>query len=448
MGDSRILTQPVSKRIRNFQEVCLGFSKKSAVEEARRCIQCPDPVCVKTCPLKVNIPAFIRALREGNAVSAVTKIHEENPLASVCGRLCSAPCETACIFNEEHKPPIRVRLLERYAADFGRPKFMKRKSPALYATAPKVAVVGSGPAGLTAAFFLAQKGCRVTVLESFDQGGGVLRYGIPEFRLPKKNVDQQIGDLKALSVEMRTDCYVGRTVGLDELFQEGFAAVLLAVGRGVPRLADMPGVDGVGVCYSDEFLMRVNLTKDARDSEFSIGTKAVVIGSGNIALDCARAAVRLGAAAEVVADSPIPDKPAFKEDLEHGRAEGVLWEAPVKPLEILSKQDKSVRGVKCVRLDYAQGVREGQWELAPVPDSEFTVEADTVIIAAGHKPNVLLSRDVPGLKMNANGSFQVDEASGMTSVENVFAAVSNGPLVDAASAGKRTAEKILGYLKI
>ncbi len=285
MGQSKETVQPKQKRTKNFNEVSLGYSKKVAVEESRRCPQCADPVCVNACPIGINIPGFIRRLREGNVGGAYELIREQNPLPSICGRICLAPCELACILNEE-KNPIGIRALERYAADNRSRSGRKEASN----RGMKIAIVGSGPAGLSAAAVLAQKGYQVRIFESMDQPGGVLRYGIPEFRIPNKILEAEINEIKALGVEIETNCMIGNTKTMDDLKTEGYVAILLAMGAGIPKFMEVPGSHLGGVYYGEEFLMRIN---QKRSTQFPLGNKIVVIGSGNTALDCARVAVRL-----------------------------------------------------------------------------------------------------------------------------------------------------------
>ncbi len=343
----------------------------------------------------------------------------------------------------------------------------------------RVAIVGSGAAGLTAAAQLAEKGYRVTVFDSMDRPGGALRYGIPAFRLPRKILDDEIRGLKTSGVEFKTNCYVGRTIPLEDLLKsglpapykaspstgsdgrQGFEAVLLATGGGIPKLSDIPGADLGGVYYAEEFLMRVNLEGgsfiERRQHSFPLGAKVAVIGSGNVALDCARLAVRLGpvpggAGRKVTVLSPRSwdDKRAFQQECAYGQEEGVSWESPVKPLELIADDHHFVSGVRCVRLDYADVETQGRWELMPVPDSEFVLDADTVIMAVGHGPNVLMNRDCPGLRLNADGGLWAGEENSMTSLESVFACgnvIKGGSVVEAMASGQKAAEDIDRYLK-
>lgn len=451
MGHAQMTVQPAEKRRKNFQEASSGYSKKSAIEEARRCTQCPEAPCAKACPLGVNVPRFVRMIRDGNARGALDLINEDNCFAPICGRICPAPCETVCV-PFEGKESVGIRGLERYAADKGQPFFAgtKRNMPG----GQRIAVVGSGPAGLAAAAALAQKQYCVTVLESSDYFGGVLHYGIPEFRLPAKILAEAIRGIRNLGIELRPHHYVGRTVDVDELFAEGFGAVLLAAGAGVPDLLEIPGVNLGGVYYAEEFLMRVNSLKgnhSARPSFHApLGQRVVVLGAGYTALDCARAAVRLGKDVTWLSPQSVEGRVTLKRESEYGREEDVHPEFLVKALEILDNGKDFVKGVKAVRLDYADANTDGKWELTSVPDSEFTVEADAVIVAMGHRPNTLAVRDGPELKFNPDGGIWVDAETAMTSLEGLFAAgaVVSGQMsvVEAMAAGKRAAARIDCYV--
>ena len=406
---------------------------------------------MKGCPIGIDIPGFIRLLREGNVTAAYEKIKEQNPLPSICGRICSAPCELSCILTEEGAP-IGIRALERYASDFGRTKPVKRSS--IVGNSKKVAIVGSGPTGLSAAGELAKKGYQVTIFESLDRPGGVLRYGIPEFRIPKKILDQEIQDIKSLGVEIETNFYVGQTTTLEELSQKGFSAILLAMGAGLPKFMDLPGANLGGVYYGEEFLMRVNLTKskifNRVKADFFLGQKVAVIGSGNTALDCARTAKRLGREVTLIFRRTEDEMRVRKQEREWSKEEGIVFESLVKPMEIVAGQNNFVSGVRCIRMDYAETETSDQWELTAVPDSEFVLDVDTVVIAIGHRPNSLISRMVPNLKINEDGTIVVDEKN-QTSISGVFASgniVTNaGPVVEAIAAGKQAAENINRYLR-
>ena len=450
MGQPEVVVQSERKRSKNFDEVSLGYPKKLALEEARRALQCLKPGEKEGCPLGVDIPGFVRALSENHAVEALAKIREQNPLPSVCGRVCTAPCEISGLRNDQDDPP-GIRALERFAADFGKPKFAPRK--AQIRAGKKVAVVGSGPAGLSAAAALAQKGYRVTVFEAFDQPGGVLRYGIPSFRLPAKVLDEEIQEIKLLDVEFKTNCYAGKSVNLTDLNTQGFEAILLATGAGVPQLQDLPGVNLGGVYYGEEFLLRLDQFRRQRekDTDLRLGPRVVVLGSQYLALDCARAALRLGKQVTWVSPEALEDKKVVTEESVYAAQEGVHIEALVKPLEIMGNDRYFARAVKCVRLDYADTRATGHWELTPVPDSGFVIEADSVIVAMGHTPNSLIKRDVPQLKVNDNGTIWTNPNDSTTSMRGVFACgnvvTNTTAVVEAMASGKKAAEHIDNYLK-
>ena len=409
---------------------------------------------MKGCPLGINIPRFIRSLREGNVDSAYAKIKEENCLAAICGRICSAPCEAACILNEEGAPPIGIRALERYAADFGRLKAAKRDQAFL--GGKKIAIVGSGPTGLTAAAQLVQRGYQVTVFESFDKPGGVLRYGIPEFRVPKKTLDNEINEIRVAGVKIEVNFLIGHTASLEELIRQDFDAVLLATGAGIPKFMDLPGANLGGVYYGEEFLMRVNRAKSTFFSrkldKLPVGQRIAVIGSGNTALDCARIGIRLGREVTLIFRGTEEDMRVKREERAYAKEEGVRFEPMVKPVEILADPGHFVGGLKCVRMDYADANGSGEWKITQVPDSEFVIDVDTVVIATGHSPNSLIAKNVSHLKVNSDGTLKVNEKTGITSLPGVFAAgnvrTNAGPVVEAIASGKKAAEEIDDYLKV
>lgn len=407
---------------------------------------------MRGCPIGVDIPMFIRLLRERNISQAYAKIKESNPLPAVCGRICSAKCEAACVLTEE-SGSIGIRSLERYVADHSsfKPPQKSYQKP----SGKKIAIIGSGPSGMSAASRLAQSGFKVTIFEAMDKLGGVLRYGIPEFRMPKKVLDQQIDEILALGVKTETNFYLGKSSSVRELKDSGFDAVLLACGAGVPKFIDIGGVNLGGVYYGEEFLMRINRMKSSMFSKwkanFVVGDNVAVIGSGNTALDCARCVRRLGKNVTLIFRRSEDEMYVRSEEREFAKEEGVKVESLSKPVEILSDPSNFVGGLKCVRMDYAEVEGSEQWELAPVPGSEFIIDVDTVIIAVGHKPNSILAESENDLKMDDDLSISVDEDSYMTSLEGVFACgnvVTNaGPVVEAIASGKKAAEKIMNYFE-
>ncbi len=404
------------------------------------------------CPLGINIPGFIRNLREGDVGRAYEVIREQNLFPSICGRVCSAPCEVSCILTDEGSP-IGIRALERYCSDNGRSRSSRKDK--IYRKGKKIAVVGSGPSGMSAAAQLAQKGYQVTIFESLDAPGGVLRYGIPEFRIPKKILDFEINEIRNLGVDIQTNFFIGQNASLEDLFEQGFVAVLLATGAGTPKFVDLPGSNLGGVYYGEEFLMRVNLIKSTLFSRttpnFVLGQRIAVIGSGNTALDCARAAKRFGRDVTLIFRRTEDDMRTRRDERDFAKEEGVEFEPLVKPIEILADQNNFVDGLKCVRMDFAESSKD-QWELARVPDSEFVLEADTVIIAVGHIPNFLKSMDANNqLNLSSDGTIEVDPKTSQTSIPKVFASgnvVTNaGPIVEAIAGGKQVAERMDRYLK-
>lgn len=351
----------------------------------------------------------------------------------------------------EENAPIGIRALERYVADFGAMNFRREK---IRRAGKKIAVVGSGPSGLTAAHELSQKDYQVTVFESLEKPGGVLRYGIPEFRIPKRILDGQINEIKAQGVEIETNFLIGQTKSIEELTEEGFAAILLSTGAGVPKFMDLKGSNYGGVYYGEEFLMRVNLMKTKVFSRhipaFVFGEKIAVIGSGNTALDCARAARRFGREVTLVFRATEDEMRVRNEERDYAKEEGIRLEPLTKPVEIIADQNNFVNGLKCIRMDYADTNSNENWQLIPVPDSEFTLDVDTVIIAIGHGPNSFISKISPKLKLNVNGTIKVNDKN-QTSIPKVFACgnvVTNaGNIVDAMAAGKNAAHSIDHFLK-
>ncbi len=432
---SQSAVQPKDKRTRNFQEVSLGYLKRLAIEQARRYPQSQDSGS-SACPLEIDIPGFMRRLREGDVDGAFAVIRDKNPMPGVCGRICPAPCEKGS--------PVGIRSLERYAADHAHHKVKKSD-----ACKSRIAVVGSGPAGLAAAYELALHQYKVTILETLDKPGGVLRYGIPEFRLPQKVLDEEIQAIVQAGVDIRLNCFVGQTIRLEHLWQDGYKAVLLATGSGVPRFLEIPGANLSGVYYGEEFLMRINTMKrrmfGKREAHFPIGPRVLVIGSGNTALDSARSARRLGCQVSLAF---LRSEKAMRVDageLDLAREEGITLIPFAKPVEMIANDAGDVKAVRILK------VKED--DLTPLSglEGESTIEADTVVIAVGHHPNVWLKKFIPELDLNADQTLKVDAQTGMTSVKGVFAAgnvVSNGGSVVAAMvAGKQAAEKIEQFLK-
>lgn len=460
----RVRQRPPEERIKDFFEVALGYDEETARKEAVRCLQCRNKPCVGGCPVGIDIPVFIKLLAEGKTEEALAKIKEKNFLPAVCGRVCPQEdqCEKMCVLSGK-KMPINIGALERFAADIGK----VTRSPLRLCSgqaghqvtgheqklSAKVAVVGSGPAGLTAAADLAERGYRVTLFESLHLAGGVLSYGIPEFRLPKKILDEEVGYIRSLGVEIRPNVLVGRTLTIEELFQDGYKAVFVATGAGLPNLLGIEGENSAGVYFANEFLTRVNLMKAYRFPAYAtpvkVGKKVAVVGGGNVALDSARAARRLGADVTVVYRRSEPEMPARKDEVENAKEEGIRFEFLAAPKKIATDAEGKVRGLECLRMRLGEPDDSGRPRPVVVPGSDFTVEADSLIVAIGQNPNPLLAKTTSGLEVTKTGTIRVDEHF-MTSIEGVFAGgdITTGAdtVISAMGAGKKAAEEMDKYL--
>ncbi len=449
--------RPPRDRRQDFQEVALGFGREEALAEAERCLNCKRPSCVPGCPVDIDIPGFIVAVREGRTEEAVRILKERNNLPGICGRVCpqETQCEQVCVLAKLGDP-VAIGALERFVADWERDNmgFRLRREPD--PDAPKVAVIGSGPAGLTGAADLARHGYGVTIFESLHAPGGVLRYGIPEFRLPRDILDREIEYVKSLGVEIETDVLVGRTVTLDELMnEEGYSAVFISTGAGLPWFLHIPGENLAGVYSANEFLTRVNLMRAHRFPEYRtpvrVGKKTAVIGGGNTAMDAARSALRLGSEVKLLYRRTRAELPARAEEVENALEEGVKLEELTIPLEMLGDDNGHVRALKCQRAELGEPDESGRRRPVPVPDSEFEVEADTVIIAVSTSPNPLLPRSEPKLETREDGRLVVNEETGETTMPGVYAGgdIANdaGTVIAAMGDGKRAAQAIHEYLQ-
>ena len=440
------------ERIKNFLEVALGFSKAEAEKEASRCLQCKNAACIKGCPVRIDIPAFIKLIKEGKQKEALEKIQERNNLPAVCGRVCPQEnqCEAACVLNNK-KIPINIGALERYASEASSASY-----PASGAAArrEKVAVVGSGPAGLTCAADLAKLGFSVVLFESLHTPGGVLVYGIPEFRLPKKIVHAEIDYIKSLGVEIKVDTLIGNTFTLEDLFKNGFQAIFIAVGAGLPQFLNIEGENLPEVYSANEFLTRVNLMKAYKFSEYAtpinIGKRVAVIGGGNVALDSARVALRLGSKVTLVYRRTENEMPGRIEEIRHAKEEGVTFNVLTQPIRIIADKKGMVSGLECIRMKLGEMDASGRKRPVPVQNSNFVLETDTVIIAIGQNPNPLLPRVTTGLKVNRDGTLKIDE-NFMTSIPGVFAGgdITSGAdtVISAMGAGKIAALAIKKYIE-
>lgn len=443
-------TQPPNKRIKNFSEVALGLSKKQATDEAMRCPQPANLAGPQGCPLGIDVFGFVRRIREGDVSGACQKIREQNPFPGICGRICSAPCESAGILGKENIS-VEIKALERFATDHG-PKRSFKKDGAHHA-AKKVAVIGCGLTGLTAAAELAKLGYGVTIFESQHFTGGFTRYGVAAFRLPENILNQEIDAVRAMGVEIKTDCFIGRTQTIQEILNAGYAAVYLAVGE-IPAFLEIPGENLKRVYTTNEFLMRLNLlqvSKDLRQAALlDLGNEIAVLGCSDTAIDCARILIRLGKKATVIYEGTEDTMTAQKREVQLAKEEGVKFELFNRPLEITVDADNAVKGLKCIRMDFAESYVPGQWALVPVEGSEFTVNSDTVIMAGDLKPNSFIAQMTPELKMHETGAILSDRHTSMTSIPGVFtgrAIEGAHVLVEGMAQAKKIAGCIDQYLK-
>ena len=447
--------QEAQVRAKNFEEVCLGYNEEEAQCEAQRCINCKNAQCIKGCPVSINIPAFIEQVKLGNNAEAYKIISESSALPAVCGRVCpqESQCEGKCIRGIKGEA-ISIGKLERFVADWARENGIKPE-PAKEKLGKKVAVIGSGPAGLTCAGDLAKLGYDVTIFEALHEAGGVLVYGIPEFRLPKeKVVKKEIENVLSLGVKIETNVIVGKSVTIDELISdEGFDAVFIGSGAGLPKFMGIPGENANGVFSANEYLTRSNLMKAFReDSNTPImhGKKVAVVGGGNVAMDAARTALRLGAEVHIVYRRSEEELPARVEEVHHAKEEGVIFDLLTNPTEILEDENNWVRGIKCVRMELGEPDASGRRRPVEVPGSEFEMEVDTVIMSLGTSPNPLISSTTEGLETNKWKCIVADEEFGKTTKEGVYAggdAVTGAATVILAmGAGKAAAKGIHNYL--
>lgn len=448
--------QDAKVRAANFEEVCLGYNKEEAMEEAVRCINCKNAQCIKGCPVSINIPGFIEKVKEGDIEAAYQVISESSALPAVCGRVCpqESQCEGKCIRGIKGEP-ISIGKLERFVADWATENNIKPEG-AKEKKGKKVAVIGSGPAGLTCAGDLAKMGYEVTIFEALHEPGGVLVYGIPEFRLPKENVVQkEIENVKSLGVTIETNVIVGKSVTIDELLtEEGFSAVFIGSGAGLPKFMGIPGENANGVFSANEYLTRSNLMKAFReDSETPImrGKKVAVVGGGNVAMDAARTALRLGAEVHIVYRRSEAELPARAEEVHHAKEEGIIFDLLTNPKEILVDENGHVKGMKVVKMELGEPDASGRRRPVEIPGSEYDMDVDTVIMSLGTSPNPLISSTTKGLEINKRRCIVAEEETGKTSKDGVYAggdAVTGAATVILAmGAGKAGARGIDEYLK-
>ena len=456
-------TQDPKVRARNFSEVALGYSQEVAISEANRCLNCKNKPCVEGCPVNINIPDFITLVKQGDFEGAYQVINQTSSLPAVCGRVCpqETQCESKCTLGIKFEP-VGIGRLERFVADWHNANCGEVDNKP-ESNGHKVAIVGSGPSGLTCAGDLAKKGYEVTVYEAFHVAGGVLVYGIPEFRLPKSIVAKEVEGLKALGVKVETNVVIGKTLTVDELFDMGFEAVFIGSGAGLPNFMNIPGESLKGVYSANEFLTRSNLMKAYRDNPTTPimkGGNVAVVGGGNVAMDAARTALRLGAEnVYIVYRRSMEELPARKEEVEHAEEEGIEFKLLCNPIEILGynnpenpRDEKNgfVTGIRCVKMELGEPDAKGRRRPVVIPNSEFEIAVDTVIMSIGTSPNPLIKDTTSGLEVNAHGGIVVNE-DGLSSKEGVYAggdAVTGAAtVISAMGAGKTAAKAIDEYLK-
>ncbi|MEG2353411.1 MAG: NADPH-dependent glutamate synthase [Clostridium sp.] len=451
-----ISEQNAKERARNFKEVCLGYTEEEAVAEASRCLNCKKPLCVGMCPVSINIPEFIQCVKNKEFVEAAKSINKYSALPAVCGRVCpqESQCESKCVLGNKGEA-VAIGKLERFVADWSRENNVdlteKEESKG-----KNVAVIGSGPAGLTCAGELAKKGYDVTIFEALHKAGGVLVYGIPEFRLPKETVvKHEVENVKKLGVKIETNVVIGRTITVDALLEEeGFDAVFVGSGAGLPKFMGIPGENLNGVCSANEYLTRTNLMKAFKEdysTPIRVGSKVAVVGGGNVAMDAVRTALRLGAEeARIVYRRSEAELPARIEEIHHAKEEGVILDLLVNPTEIIGDEKGNVCGMKCVRMQLGEPDESGRRKPVIIEGSEFTLDVDTVIMSLGTSPNPLIPSTTKGLDMNKRKCIVAEDVTGLTSKTAVYAggdAVTGAATVILAmGAGKSAAAAIHEFL--
>lgn len=442
-------------RCNNFEEVALGYSEETAVLEASRCIHCKNSPCVEGCPVGIDIPAFIKMISERDFAGAINKIKEKNYLPAICGRVCpqESQCESKCTVGKKNEP-VAIGRLERFVADWEMAQGLD-STPKIQPNGKKVAIVGSGPSGLTAAACLALKGYQVTVFEALHVAGGVLIYGIPEFRLPKRIVAREIENISKLGVDIRVNAVVGKLNSINELLEQGYDAVYIGTGAGLPYFMNIPGENLNGVYSANEFLTRNNLMKAYKFPEYltpiRVGERVAVIGGGNVAMDSARTALRLGAESHIIYRRTLKEMPARHEEIEHAMEEGVQFEYLASPIEIKGNEEGRVTSIICQKYELGEADESGRRKPIPIEGETFEIPVDTVIMAIGQGPNPLVPQTTPDLETNKWGNIIADAATGATSMKGVYAGgdvvTGAATVILAMGAGKAAADAIDEYLK-
>ena len=454
MSRQIIPKQDPKARGENFDEVALGYTKEQALAEASRCLNCKKPFCVQGCPVEVDIPGFIAKVKEGDYLGAAAKIKEKNSLPAICGRVCpqETQCESLCVLGKKGEP-VAIGALERFVADREAAEAKGQPAPVKKVNC-KAAVIGAGPAGLTCAADLALQGFEVTIFESLHEAGGVLQYGIPQFRLPKDIVNREVEYIKSLGVRIETSVLVGQTITIEELKAQGFDTFFIGAGAGLPYFLNIPGENLNGVYSANEFLTRVNLMKAYRFPEYDtpvrVGKKVAVVGGGNVAMDAARTSLRLGAEEVYIVYRRSRDElPARHEEVENAEEEGIIFKLLTNPTRIIGNEQGEVAAIECIRMELGEPDASGRRRPVPIRDSEFQFPVDNVIVAIGQGPNPILLRNTPGLSLNKRGYIEADPETLETSMPGVFAGgdivTGAATVIAAMGAGKKAARQMVEY---
>ena len=443
-------------RRRNFEEVPFGYSREPAMKEAERCIQCKKPSCIAGCPVSIDIPGFIKLIKEGEFTKSIRKIWEKNSLPAVCGRVCpqESQCEEVCILGKKDDP-VAIGNLERFVADLEREHGTGELPPKADPTGKRVAVIGSGPSGLTVAGDLILKGHEVTIFEAFHKPGGVLVYGIPEFRLPKEIVFSEVHFLERLGAKLECNKVVGRIISIDELFEEGFDAVYIGVGAGLPRFLNIPGENLIGIYSANEYLTRSNLMKaylfPEYDTPIALGKNVAVFGAGNVAMDSARTAMRLGAdTVRIVYRRSREEMPARAAEIHHAEEEGIEFYLLTAPTRFMGDENGHVTGMECLKMELGEPDESGRRRPVPIEGSEFQLECDMAVIAVGAGANPLLTQSTEGLDLNSRGYVIADPETGKTTKKGVWAGgdivTGSATVILAMGAGRNASDSMHQYL--